>query len=171
MAERQGKPFELTASLEDYLEAIKEVIDNSDEDHAHSVAIAKRLKVAKPSVTYALGILRERGYINYNVNYPVTLTPLGEQEAARVIRRHRELKAFLKEVLCLEDEQSETTACRIEHVIDDHLLARLTCLNQVFRSAEAEGMKAALFRAYAATDAAAAQMPCGEGVNEATVSE
>lgn len=153
MDAQRKQPFELTASLEDYLEAIKEIIDSSGEDHAHSIDIAKRLKVAKPSVTYALGTLRERGYLNYNANYPVTLTPLGEEAAMRVIRRHRVLTTFLSEVLRLEKEVAGATACKIEHVIDDRLLDRLEVLSEALSpSAENQALWERLLAGYAERD-------------------
>ena len=124
------KSFELTASLEDYLEAIKELIDAGNHGHAHTSDIAKRLKVKMPSVTNALGVLRDHGFIHYDTNYPVTLTELGAQVAERVIRRHRVLKSFLSKVLDLDALDAGATACRIEHVIDDTLIARLEVLTQ-----------------------------------------
>ena len=120
--------FRLTASLEDYLEAIKEAIDETAHGHAHTSDIARRLRVKMPSVTNALGVLREHGYINYDTNRPVTLTELGEREALRIIRRHLALGRFLRDVLLLPEEEASTTACRVEHVIDDRLLARLAVL-------------------------------------------
>ena len=120
--------FRLTASLEDYLEAIKEAIDETAHGHAHTSDIARRLRVKMPSVTNALGVLREHGYINYDTNRPVTLTERGEREALRIIRRHLALGRFLRDVLLLPEEEASTTACRVEHVIDDRLLARLTVL-------------------------------------------
>lgn len=130
MEEPQKKPFELTASLEDYLEAIKLLIDDTDHGHAHTSDIAKRLRVKMPSVTNALGVLRKHGYINYDTNYPVTLTALGERSAARVIHRHRTLTAFLRDVLLLAPEDASATACRVEHVIDDGLVCRLAVLTR-----------------------------------------
>jgi DtxR family Mn-dependent transcriptional regulator len=128
----EEKPFELTASLEDYLEAIKELIDADGHGHAHTSEIARRLKVKMPSVTNALGVLRRHGYLNYDSNYPVTLTEKGVAAAERVIGRHRVLKAFLQEVLQLPAEAASATACRVEHVIDDQLIVRLNALNAVF---------------------------------------
>lgn len=156
-AEKTGeRPFELTASLEDYLEAIKEVIDASDEAHAHTGEIAKRLRVAKPSVTYALGVLRDQGYLNYNTSRPVTLTERGEAAAARVIRRHRVLTAFLRDVLQLEEGQASQTACRIEHVIDETLLERLEILNREFLSgAQGAGLRERLWQAFGVQGAVA----------------
>lgn len=123
------KPFELTASLEDYLEAIKELIDADKHGHAHTSEIARRLKVKMPSVTNALGILRRNGYINYDSSYPVTLTQLGEEAAKRILHRHIVLKSFLKDVLLLPEAEASSTACRVEHVIDDNLIDRLALLN------------------------------------------
>lgn len=125
------KPFELTASLEDYLEAIKELIDENVHGHAHTSEIARRLKVKMPSVTNALGILRRHGYINYDSSYPVTLTEAGVVAAERVINRHRILKTFLQDILCLPEEEASAAACRMEHIMDDRLIVRLNALIEV----------------------------------------
>lgn len=125
-----SKSFEITASLEDYLEAIKELIDSGNHAHAHTSDIARKLKVKMPSVTNALGVLRDHGFIHYDTNYPVTLTEAGAQVAERVIRRHRVLKDFLSHVLNLDPLDAGATACRIEHVIDDTLISRLEVLTK-----------------------------------------
>ncbi len=130
MDARKEKPFELTASLEDYLEAIKTLMDEDEHGHAHTSNIAKKLKVKMPSVTNALGILSRHGYIHYDTSHPVVLTPLGEREAARVMRRHQILSAFLEDVLRLDRQASGTIACKIEHVIDEQVIARLAVLTE-----------------------------------------
>lgn len=130
------KPFELTASLEDYLEAIKALIDADEHGHAHTSEIARRLGVKMPSVTNALGILCKNGYIHYDASYPVTLTKRGVQAAERVMRRHAVLKAFLEEVLLLEESEASATACRMEHVIDDRLIDRLDAVNAAITKSE-----------------------------------
>lgn len=154
MEEPQKKPFELTASLEDYLEAIKLLIDDTNHGHAHTSDIAKRLRVKMPSVTNALGVLRKHGYINYDTNYPVTLTALGERAAARVIRRHRTLTAFLHDVLQLAPEEASATACRVEHVIDDDLVRRLEVLtHELTVSRRCGSLRRRLAEGYAALGA------------------
>ncbi len=130
MDECIGKPFELTASLEDYLEAIKELIEADGHGHAHTSDIAKKLRVKMPSVTNALGVLRRHGYIHYDTSHPVTLTEQGDREATRVMRRHQVLSTFLQDVLHLDRTAASATACRIEHVIDERLLARLAVLTE-----------------------------------------
>jgi len=122
------KPFVLTESLEDYLEAIKELILDSGHGHAHTSSIAKRLNVRMPSVTNAMNVLREHGYVEYVTNRPVTLTEKGDREAERVRRRHRVLKNFFQRVLLLPEQEASDVACRIEHVVNDDLQERFAFL-------------------------------------------
>ncbi len=76
----------LTESLEDYLEAIAELI--AVEGHAHTKEIAEKLHVTMPSVTGALRQLEKLSLIVYNTHYPVQLTPEGEKIANEVLHRH-----------------------------------------------------------------------------------
>lgn len=146
--------FRLTASLEDYLEAIKAAIDETAHGHAHTSDIARRLQVKMPSVTNALGVLREHGFVNYDTNKPVTLTERGEREALRIIRRHLVLNRFLREVLLLPDKEASDTACRVEHVIDDCLLSRLAVLtNALTDPHQCRPLRKALRADFAAIDA------------------
>lgn len=122
------KNFALTESMEDYLETIQTLIDEDPHRHAHTRDIAGRLRIKMPSVSNALSLLCDNGYVDYEPNRPVTLTPLGAREAARVIRRHRLLTSFLTDILALEEERASSIACRIEHVVDEDLLQRLETL-------------------------------------------
>lgn len=123
------KPFKLTASLEDYLETIKMLIDEDPHGHAHTSYIAKRLNVKMPSVTNALGVLHRNGYIHYDTNYPVTLTPLGEQTAKRILRKHHILSNFLEDILHFDNKEASELACKMEHVISDNFIQRLELLS------------------------------------------
>ncbi|MEG1479439.1 MAG: metal-dependent transcriptional regulator [Kiritimatiellia bacterium] len=153
MDEAIEKPFELTASLEDYLEAIQALISNESHGHAHTGEIAERLKVKMPSVSYALGVLCKHGYLNYNANYPVTLTEKGEKEAARVVRRHRVLSTFLCEVLQIHSAKSSEIACRMEHVIDEDFLDRLEILSEdVTTARHCEKLRCYLAERYSVLD-------------------
>lgn len=128
MDAKPKKPFTLTASLEDYLEAIKTLIDSHG--HAHTNAIAHLLNVKMPSVTNAVGILRDNGYVIYAQNNPITLTKLGEKTAARIKQRHAVLSAFLHDALHVPEQDAEKMACGIEHVINDELLAKLQLVTE-----------------------------------------
>lgn len=112
----------LSASLEDYLEAIAEL--SIKEGHAHSKEIAAKLGVKMPSVTEALRQLVEAGYIIYNVHYPVELTAAGKAVAEEIVRRHRVLKRFFTDILGLTPEKAAETACHLEHVVDEDTIAR-----------------------------------------------
>lgn len=47
----------------------------------------------------------------------VNLTPSGNQLARSVVRRHRLAEMLFSQVLALEEEVSEATACRLEHIL------------------------------------------------------
>ena len=107
---------QLTESLEDYLEAIAELI--AVEGHAHAKEIAAKLNVKMPSVTGALRQLEKMGCIVYNTHYPVQLTEKGRVIAEDVIHHHGVLKKFFSEILGLPLEKASETACRLEHIVD-----------------------------------------------------
>ena len=107
----------LSESLEDYLEAIAELI--AVEGHAHTKEIAGKLNVKMPSVTGALRQLEQLGYITYNTHYPVSLTREGELVAGKIVRRHRALTRFFSSILGLPHDKASETACRLEHAVDE----------------------------------------------------
>ncbi len=114
--------FVLSASLEDYLEAIFLIV--ADKQAAKVGDISKKLKVAKPSVTGALQSLRERGLINYRPYDVVTLTPEGTAIAERVVRRHEVLRSFLEKVLNVPLDKAEDAACKMEHAVRGEIIDR-----------------------------------------------
>ncbi len=118
----------LTESMEDYLEAIAELIALNG--HAHTKEIAEKLNVKMPSVTGALRQLEQAGYIIYNTHYPVQLTPAGKEIADGVVRRHTVLKKFFADVLGLSPEKASETACRLEHAVDEETVARFTLFSE-----------------------------------------
>jgi DtxR family transcriptional regulator, Mn-dependent transcriptional regulator len=113
----------LTASLEDYLEAIWLLV------RRHQVArvrdIAGHLKVGMPSVTAALKSLAQRKLVNYEAYGFVTLTEEGAALAQSITGRHDDLRRFLGEVLGLDAVTAEANACRMEHAVDETVLTRL----------------------------------------------
>lgn len=112
----------LTASLEDYLEAIFHIIA---EKHAVKPRdIARRLKVSYASVTGALRSLAERKLINYSPYDLITLTQAGEVAAKDVVRRHEVLHDFFVEVLAVPDADADVAACRMEHSIPKGIVDR-----------------------------------------------
>lgn len=133
----------ISSSLEDYLEAIAEIIEHNG--HAHTKDIADRLRVKMPSVTNALQALSVRGLIEYRSHAPVVLTSLGAKKAAVIRHRHTVLKRFFGEILKLEAGDADSAACRIEHVIGETVLSRFVVLTEaVGDRADCAGLRAYL---------------------------
>lgn len=117
----ETKPV-LSASLEDYLEVILQLI--SKNRVARAKDIASNMNVRRASVTGALKALSEKGLINYDPYSYITLTAKGRKCAEAIIHRHNAITAFLIDVLCVDAKVAEENACRMEHVVDDVVLRR-----------------------------------------------
>jgi DtxR family Mn-dependent transcriptional regulator len=113
----------LSASLEDYLEAIYMIARHKRVARAKD--IAGRLGVNRSSVTGALHSLAERELVNYAPYDLITLTPAGERIAARISRRHTLLRDFFVRVLGVEASEAEESACRMEHAVSEAVFDRL----------------------------------------------
>lgn len=114
---------DLSASLEDYIEAIYHIIE--EKLVARSKEIAARLKVSRASVTEALRALSKKGLINYAPYEAITLTDEGKLVAEDVIFRHEALKRFFIEVLAIDNSIAEEGACKIEHAAPPEIIARM----------------------------------------------
>ena len=112
----------LSASLEDYLEAIYHIAHRKGA--ARPKDIADRLGVNSSSVTGALRTLAERKLVNYAPYDIVTLTAEGELVAGDVVRRHQALKEFFVKVLAVDEQLAEEGACKMEHEIPRPILER-----------------------------------------------
>lgn len=117
------KKQNLSASLEDYLEAIFNIA--SKKNFARSRDIAKSLGVSRASVTGALRILKEKGLANYEPYGYVTLTESGRIAAAEIARKHNILKSFFIDVLGVESEVAQKAACKAEHELGPEIIQKL----------------------------------------------
>ena len=117
------KSKNLSASLEDYLEAIFNLAGESNV--ARSKDIAELLGVSKSSVTGALRVLKAKGLANYEPYDYVTLTESGQAAAAEVARKHNILKSFFVNLLGIKKDTAQQAACRAEHVLGPKVIARL----------------------------------------------
>ncbi len=120
MSEAVG--LQLSASLEDYLEAIFRIVQ--EKQAARAKDIGNRLKVSRSSVTGALHALAERELINYAPYDVITLTDRGRSVAEDVVRRHEVLRDFFVKVLAVGPANAESAACEMEHAIPDAILER-----------------------------------------------
>jgi len=118
-----AKDNDLSASLEDYLEAILNLAGESNV--ARSRDIAAMLGVSKASVTGALRLLKEKGLVNYKPYAYVTLTEAGRSAAAEVVRKHNILKSFFVDVLGIDKDTAQRAACKAEHALGPTVISRI----------------------------------------------
>lgn len=109
-------------SGENYLETIYILIKKFG--FVRSVDLAKELNFSKPSVSRAIGILRDNGYVDIGENGNLLLTEKGQEKAKSIYERHLILTRFLVEVLHVEPKTAETDACRMEHIISEETFKR-----------------------------------------------
>jgi DtxR family Mn-dependent transcriptional regulator len=117
------KTRKLSESLEDYLEVILDL--ELAQKVARAKDIAHKMGVQRGSVTSALKNLEEKGLINYAPYSFITLTQQGKKIAKEIARRHAVLRDLLLNILNIDEETAESTACRMEHAIDKKSLERL----------------------------------------------
>ena len=136
----------LTASQEDYLEAIWMLIWR--EGVARVRDIADWLGVSMPSVSGALKALAERKLVEYSPHKYVCLSDRGMELAEKILARHKMLRKFLTDVLNLDEQLADGNACRIEHAVDELVAQRLSYFVQfVAQNAEASQL-AEQFKAF-----------------------
>lgn len=127
----------ITASLEDYLEAIYEIIE--EKQGVKAIDVSKRLNVKRSSVTEALKNLAEKKLVNYGRYGVISLTPAGINVAKKVIQKHKTLFDFFTKILGLSSDEAQVNACKVEHVISEDVLQRLIAFiefNNNFYSSE-----------------------------------
>jgi len=83
-----------------------------------SVDVSEHMGVSKPSVSRAIGLLREGGYVLMARDGALTLTDAGIEVANKIYERHRVITALLT-ALGVAPEIAADDACRMEHHISD----------------------------------------------------
>ena len=113
----------ISANMEDYLEAIYKLAEETGVSRVSSIAEA--LGVKKPSVSKALKRLQEKGLVTHTPYGSAAVTVRGKQVAEAQVRSHRALTRFLEQVLALSPELAEHDACLMEHAISQETVERL----------------------------------------------
>ncbi len=128
---------ELSSTLEDYLEAIYRI--ESEKRVARPRDICNAQGVAASTVTSALQSLADKGFINYEPYEVITLTQQGRERAEKLVMGHRIIRDFLENILGLERERADRTACGMEHALDAEGLERLICFLAFMKRHSAAG--------------------------------
>lgn len=120
----------LTASLEDYLEII--YILQQGDSGVGITDISRELKISKPSVTKAIGILRSEKLVIQEKYGKITLTEKGVLAAEEVYKKHKILSKFINKVLGVNERTAEIDACKLEHILSaETLLGMKKYLNKI----------------------------------------
>lgn len=110
------------ASGEDYLEAV--LVLQNRKGMVRSVDLARHLGFAKPSISHAVGVLRDGGFLTVDEDGFLHLTEAGRAVAERIYERH----IFLTEMLVsmgVDPKVAEDDACKMEHVISTESFRKL----------------------------------------------
>ena len=103
-------------SGEMYLEAI--LVLSQKNGFVRSIHVSEYLGYSKPSVSRAVGILKNGNYIVMDKEGSLTLTESGKAIAEKIFERHTILSRLLIR-LGVSEETANADACKLEHAISD----------------------------------------------------
>lgn len=109
-------------SRENYLKALLQL--GADAPVPVSV-LARHLRISAPSVTNMLARLRRERLVIVGLRGAARLSPVGQQAALQVLRRHRLLETFLVNVLELDWSEVHEDAEELEHHVSERVLDAL----------------------------------------------
>ena len=105
----------LQESGEMYLETIYVLSKNGV---VRSLDVAEYMGFSKPSVSRAVGLLKQGGYLLMDKEGYLTLTESGLDVAKKIYERHTLLSKFLVR-LGVDEQTAAEDACKMEHDISD----------------------------------------------------
>jgi Mn-dependent DtxR family transcriptional regulator len=114
--------MKLQESGENYLETI--LILKNRFGYVRAIDVANEMGFSKPSVSRAVSILKENGYIASDPNGMLLLTKEGQAVAEEIYERHQVLTHFLLSIGVNEQTAAED-ACKIEHAISHESFEKL----------------------------------------------
>ena len=107
--------MQLQESGEMYLETI---LILSQRGAVRSLDVAEYMHFSKPSVSRAVSLLKNGGFIVVDKNGFIELTDAGREVAESMYERHRLLTSLLT-MLGVDEETAAEDACKIEHDISE----------------------------------------------------
>ncbi|MBE6694864.1 MAG: metal-dependent transcriptional regulator [Ruminococcaceae bacterium] len=106
----------LKESGEMYLESIYVLC--TSRSNVRSIDVAEYMNYSKPSVSRAIGLLKQQEYIEVDSDGYISLTEEGKNAAKKIFERHTVLTGILQKI-GVDSETASEDACRIEHIISD----------------------------------------------------
>ncbi|MDO5292039.1 MAG: metal-dependent transcriptional regulator [bacterium] len=114
--------MKLRASGEDYLEAI--LILRKKKGMVRSIDLAQHMEYSKASISHAVSVLKDGGFLTMGSNGYLYLTEQGREIAEKVYEKHQFFTRQLMEA-GVEPKIAEEEACRMEHTISDASFLKL----------------------------------------------
>ena len=115
--------MKIQESGENYLETVLILLQRNG--YARSIDVANELGFSKASVSRAMGILKEAGYLVMQPNGNLTLTEAGYKKASAIYERHNVIAQFLEMTLGVDSGIATQDSCRIEHIISEESFRRI----------------------------------------------
>lgn len=106
----------LQESGEMYLETI--YVLSQESDAVRAIDVGEYMGFSKPSVSRAIGLLKDEGLVKRDDEGFLKLTKAGEILAKRIYERHTVLTRLLMD-LGVDEKTAAEDACRVEHYISD----------------------------------------------------
>ena len=116
--------MKIHASGEDYLEAILILQKQKGESAVRSIDLARHMGFSKPSISHAVGVLRNGNYLTMDNEGYLHLTDSGKDIAEKTYEKHLFLTDMLVNV-GVSKEVAERDACKMEHSISDESCKKL----------------------------------------------
>ena len=112
----------LQESGEMYLETI--LILSEKLEHVRSLDVAEYMGYSKPSISRAVGLLKNAGYLLMDQTGYLTLTDSGRAVAEKIYERHNALSRFFISI-GVDEKTALEDACKVEHYISDVTFERI----------------------------------------------
>lgn len=115
--------MKIQESGENYLETI--LILQNRQGYVRSIDVANELEYSKASVSRAMGILKEAGYVTVEPSGNLLLTEKGKEKAGAIYERHNLIAKFLVMTLGVTPEIALKDSCRMEHILSEETFGRM----------------------------------------------
>ena len=120
--------MKLHSSGEDYLEAV--LMLQQKHGMVRSIDLARHMGYSKPSISHAVGVLRDGGFLTVDPGGFLLLTDIGREVAEKIYERHHFFTQWLIGA-GIDPETAEQDACRMEHGISQKSFEKIQKTYQI----------------------------------------